>query len=298
MSTSKFLFHEDLIKRWMVIRRRSWGASAFGWIYDCFLTSSDSVSQVWSKDHLYQSHQGCLLKCRFLGLSPDPLNQSVQKQLWTLDFPKAHHRVPIITVGQNPLPREQFLGLPHPLHLWRGASLLGESALSCDAWTVELKYQTEAPEPSWETWARVSSSHGSSFGAGPQVLLHVTDRDAERLQKFLFCVSLQQRLGWDCNQPDIFSLNVLPQGDRHLIFQLAHFGLWTSIISSVQLLKICSRLFTLGSQEIRSRSGQGHIRGKHWHFQCYGEKTLTGNGSPNILRILLLSSCPSVSQTC
>lgn len=167
MSTSKFLFHEDLFKRWVLVRRRSWDAGAFGWIYVCFFMSSDSVSKVWSKDHLYQSHQDCLLKCILLGLSPDPLNQGVQ-ELWTPDFPKAHQGVPIITVRHKPLPKERFLGLPHPLQLWMGASFLGGSALSCNAWIVELKNHTEAPEPSWGTWARVSSSHGSPFGASPQ----------------------------------------------------------------------------------------------------------------------------------
>ena len=56
------------------------------WLTVRFLTPRDSVSNVWSRDCLYQSHLGCLLKCRVLGVSSDSLNQSEGA---ALDFPGA-----------------------------------------------------------------------------------------------------------------------------------------------------------------------------------------------------------------
>lgn len=96
---------------------------------------------------------GCLLKCKFLDFPPDPLNQYLQKQLWTPDFPKAHQGVPVVTVGWKPLPKEKFLGFSHHLWPWMRAGFLGESTLPCDGWVVELKYPIQLPEPSWEIWA-------------------------------------------------------------------------------------------------------------------------------------------------
>ena len=172
----------------------------------CFFTSSDSVSKVWSKDHMYQSHLGCLLECRFLGLPPEPLNQCLQKQLWAPDFLKGHQEFLGITVEWELLPRERFLGFSHHLWCWMRASFLGESTLPCDHWIVELKYPYTSLSPPGKPGqgANLTCSHASSLGTAHKVLLHATDRDGwEALENFssMFLCSG----GWDETEISLIS---------------------------------------------------------------------------------------------
>lgn len=86
MSTRGFLFHEDLIKRWMLDAHKQVFRCQCIWLTIHFLTSSGSVVLGLP----VPESLGLLAKVQSLGVSSDSLNQSFLGQLWTPDFPPAH----------------------------------------------------------------------------------------------------------------------------------------------------------------------------------------------------------------